>query len=164
MKEQKQASQKSQKVAVKADKAIAAYGIINRRSDKQAGTEGFKISSLQTKDIFVFLRARNALKPIAEAYADFERDANESLKPADWNDIVEKSQKFADLSDAQKAEINKAIIAYRNNVSQCISSELEKDKDIDAYEHLSEDAFGLLVKENPHLDAIEIALLQEILA
>lgn len=169
MKEKKEKTSKG-KVTMKADKIIAAYNIINRRTSEQeikgerVVKEGFKISALETKDIFVFLRARNSLKPIAEAYADFQKSANEDLKPENWDEIAEKLRKFKDLSESEKIEVNKAIMDYQGKVQECISTELEKDKEVDAYEHLSEEAFGMLVKDNRQLDAIEIALLQEVLA
>lgn len=170
MKEKKENKTPKGKVTIKADKIVAVYNIINRRTTeeeidgKKAVREGFKISSLETKDIFVFLRARNTFKPVAEAYADFQKTANEDLKPKNWDEIVEKSQKFETLPEAEKIAVNRAVMEYRNKVNECISTELEKEKEIDAYEHLSEEAFGAIVKDNRQLDAIEIALLQEILA
>lgn len=170
MKEKKENAQGKGKVTIKADKIIAAYNIINQRTSEQeidgkrVVREGFKISSLDTKDIFVFLRARNTLKPIAEAYADFQKSANEDLKPENWDEIVEKSHKFKELPEAEKREVNKAIMDYQGKVNECVSTELEKEKEIDAYEHLSEEAFGTIVRDNRQLDVVEIALLQEILA
>lgn len=169
MKEKKGNAQKG-KVTIRADKAIAAYNIINRRTSEQeingerVVREGFKISALETKDIFVLLRARNTLRPIAEAYAEFEKTAREDLKPADWDELVEKSNRFKELSEAEKREVKKAADDYSAKVNECVGTELEKEKETDAYEHLSEEAFGALVKDNRQLDAIEIALLQEILA
>lgn len=172
MKEKKEskAAETAKKVTIKADKIIAVYNIINRRTSEQeidgkrVVREGFKLSALETKDIFVFLRARNTLKPIAEAYADFQKTANEDLKPENWDEIVEKSRKFDELPEAERIAVNKAIMDYQGKVSECIGTELEKEKELDAYEHLSEEAFGALVKDNRQLDAFDIALLQEILA
>lgn len=170
MKEKKENAQAKGKVTIKAEKIISAYNIINQRTSEQeiegkrVVREGFKISSLETKDIFVFLRARNTFKPVAEAYADFQKTANDDLKPENWDEIVEKSRKFNELPEAEKITVNKVIMDYQGKVSECIGTELEKEKEIDAYEHLSEEAFGAIVKGNRQLDAVEIALLQEILA
>ncbi len=164
MKEKKE-KKVAEKVTIKADKAIAAYNVLNTQKNAQTGKEGFKLSALETKDIFIVLRAINALKPIATAFEGFQKDAQEKLRPENWEEVVEKSQKFKDLSDEEKIAVNKAVMDYNGNVSECIASELEKEKEVDAYERLTEEGFGLLVRENGHLlDVPSIVLLQEVLA
>ena len=159
MKEKKEKAPKG-KVAVKADTAIAAYGLLT--TPKTQERDGMKLSGLDTKDIFTVLRAANALKPVAVAFEDFRKDAQERLKPEGWDGKVER---FAEATDEEKAEINKAAMEYNDRVNECVATELEKEKEVDAYERLSEEAFGKLVRDNGHLlDVRSILLLQEVLA
>ena len=159
MKEKKEKAPKG-KVAVKADTAIAAYGLLT--TPKTQERDGMKLSGLDTKDIFTVLRAANALKPVAVAFEDFRKDAQERLKPEGWDGKVER---FAEATDEEKAEINRAAMEYNDRVNGCVATELEKEKEVDAYERLSEEAFGKLVRDNGHLlDVRSILLLQEVLA
>ncbi len=160
MKEKKDKTAKAAvKTTVKADTAIAAYGLLT--TPKTQERDGMKLSGLDTKDIFTVLRAVNTLKPVAVAFEDFRKDAQERLKPEGWD---EKVQQFAKASDDEKAEINRAAIEYNDRVNECVATELEKEKEIDFYERLGEEAFGKLVKDNGHLlDVRSIMLLQEVL-
>ena len=152
----------TEKVTVKADKIVAAYQILT--SPKTQEKPGIVISSLDTSDIFKVVRATNAFKAVAVAFEDFRRDAAERLRPENWDEIVEKANRFKELSDEDKIAVNKAISDYNRQIDECVASELEKDKEIDAYEHLSEDALGTLIKSNGHvLDVPAILLLNEIL-
>lgn len=167
MKEKKESNAQAKgKVTIKAGKIIDAYDKINTRGNEQTEKQGFKLSALETKDIFIVLRAINALKPVAEEYKAFQKDARERLKPEEWDDLLKKAQDgFGKMTDEERMRLQRADIEYTRKVNECCDPEREKDREIDAYEHLGEDAFGLLVKDNRHvLDAFDIALLQEILA
>ena len=160
MREKKEKTAKAAvKTTVKADTAIAAYRLLT--TPKTQERDGMKLSGLDTKDIFTVLRAANALKPVAVAFEDFQKDAQERLKPEGWDGKVER---FAEATEDEKAEINKAAMEYNDRVNECVATELEKEKELDAYERLSEEAFGKRVKDNGHLlDVRSILLLQEVL-
>lgn len=163
MKEKKE-KQSAAKTAVNTGKASRAYDILSTKKTEQR--EGFKLPvDLDTQDIFRVLRAMNALKPVATAFTDFQRDAQERLKPEGWdNETQPKIQKFKELSNEEKIAVNKAIGDYNGKVMECVSTEADKDKEVDAYERLSEEAFATLVKGNQHLlDFDDIRLLQEML-
>lgn len=153
---------KQKTIAVNVGKAVRAYRLLTtvKTNDK----EGFKLSNLETKDIFKVIRATNALKQVATSFEDFQKDAQERLKPEDWEATIEKAQKFEELSTEERVAVNRAINTYNSKVAECVSTEVEKDKEVEVYEHLSEEAFGLLVKANEHLlDLSDIILLQDIL-
>ena len=161
MKEKKDKTQKG-KVTIKAGKIIRAYRLLNIERNEQTGREGFKLSALDPKDLYIVIRALDALKPVVVKFDDFVKDAQKKLKPEDWDDKV---QKYQDASTEEKAEIDKDAEEYTRKVNECVSTELEKDKEIEAYEHLSEEAFGKLVQTNDHLlNVPEIMLLREIIA
>lgn len=151
--------EKSTKVAVKADNAIAVYRLLT--TPKTPERDGVKLSTLDTKDIFKVLRAVNVLKPVAVAFDDFHKDVRERLKPDGWD---EKVQKYSEATDREKAESDRIAAEYANTVNECIATELEKIKEVDAYEHLGEEALGKLIQANAHLfDLREAMLLQEVL-
>lgn len=155
---------KNQNETINTGKAVRAYKLLTAATTDQK--EGFKLSAeLETQDIFRVLRIANALKPIATAFIDFQKDAQEKLKPENWDkEVVPKLQKFSELTEEEKIAVNSAIIDYNGKVSECVSTEVEKDKPIDSYEHVSEDSFAKLVKANQHLlDLNDVVLLQEIL-
>ena len=159
MKEKKDKTPKG-KVTIKADKVVKAYRLLNmERTEKK---EGFKLSALEANDLYIVIRALDALKPVVVKFEEFVKDAQKRLKPEGWD---EKVQKYQEASDEEKAEIDKEAMEYSNKVNECVSTELEKDKEIEAYEHLGKEAFGKLVQANGHiLETPAIMLLHEILA
>lgn len=162
MKEKKEKNAQKGKVTIKANKIIRAYRLLNTERDEQSGKEGFKLSGLEAKDLFVVIRALDALKPVVEKFDGFVKDAQKRLKPEGWD---EKVQKYREASDEEKAEIDKEGMEYTAKVNECVSTELEKEKEIEAYEHLPEEAFGKMVRDNGHmLDVPAIMLIREILA
>ena len=164
MKEKKEskAAKAAGKVTIKADKIISAYRLLNTERNEQTGKDGFKLSGLEAKDLFVVIRALDALKPVVEKFDGFVKDAQKKLKPEGWD---EKVQKYQEASDEEKAKIDKEAMEYTGKVNECVSTELEKEKEIDAYEHLSEEAFGKMVKDNGHMLSVPaIMLLRKILA
>ena len=165
-KETKTKTTDCKKVTIKADKIVAAYQILSTPSNPQARKEGFKLSTLDPNDMYIVIRAIGVLEPEAEAYNKFRNGASERLKPGNWDETMEKYSKFDELTEKEKIAVNKAILEYDRHVNECMMTELEKDKEIDAYEHLSEEAFAKLVKANDHIinDIPTLRLLREILA
>lgn len=161
MKEKKE--KKENTVAIKADKIVAAYRLLNTERNEQTAKDGFNLSVFDnSEDLYTVIRALDAMKPVVTKFDDFVKDAQKRLKPEGWD---EKVQKYQQASDEEKAAINKAAREYSDKVNECVSTELEKERDIDAYKHLGEAAFGRLVKGNGHLlDVPKIMLLREMLA
>ncbi|MDE6022323.1 MAG: hypothetical protein K2G13_02360 [Muribaculaceae bacterium] len=163
MKEKKE-KKTTVKVKIKVDKIVAAYDLLNTRSNKRSGVIGFKLSGLDTKDMFKVINIIRVLKPIAEAFHDFQRDAGERLKPDNWDEILEKKERMDKLPPAEQAEVDNAIAEFNKKGAECVQAELDKEVELEPYEHLGKDAFGILVKDNGHLlDAFDILYLQEML-
>lgn len=155
------------KVAIKTDTIVAAYDILNTRKREQDGQfiQGFRLSGLETTDMFRVLYAIKAMKPVATAFDDFRKDAYERLKPEDWDEIQEKRKRMDGLPAEERIAVRDAIAGYNKNVVDCLQAELDKEAELEAFEHLDDEAFGLLVKDNGHiLDACEIAILKETIA
>ncbi len=158
MKDKKEKGAKASKTIKVAD-AVAAYNLLNQA--KEQGKQGIKLSALDTADIFKVLYAVKALKPIASGYADFEKDVRKQFEPENWD---ERRGKFNELSDEGKLALNKEFVEYENKVRECLSKELESDKEVEAYERLDKEAFGKLIKDNGHIEDAAIAgVLMEVL-
>lgn len=162
MKEKKEKKSEN-KIIVNTGKATRAYNLLTaQKTDKG---EGFKLpSEMETADIFRVLRATNAIRPVATAMTDFQTDAQKRLQPDNWEELTQKLQRFSELSKEEKAEVNRDVADYNRRIDECISTEVAKDREIDAYEKLSEEAFATLIKANGHLLNLgDIVLLEEIL-
>lgn len=159
-KEEKKASKEAKTIKV-AD-AVSAYNLLNqqKREEKTNDIKGVKISALDTTDIFKVLYAVKALKPIVTAYEDFRKDVDKQFQPENWTERV---GKYNEASDEEKEALNKEFAGYQQKVNDCVRAELEKEKEIENYERLDKEAFGILIKTNDILDVPQIMLLSEIL-
>lgn len=171
MKEKKERKEKGQpkaggKVTIKADKIVAAYRILNTPNNPREKKRGFNISTMETEDMYIVLRANDALRPVAERHAAFEKDTYEKLKPADYDELAEKYGRIKELPEAEREGVLAALNEHLRRVDECVMTELGKDREVDAYERLSEEAFGRLVQANGHLlsDMPTVTLFKEILA
>ena len=136
---------------------VAAYNALgNTKSTKLEDSEKGKI-----------LKARKAMRPIAEDYEAFLKDCQETLKPENWDEIQTKLQKWQQegekttLTEEERVEINKAVIDYQNKINKVVKEELEKEVEIN-FEKLEEGANVKLMSANDwtpnQLDEIEILL------
>lgn len=144
---------KTTKTTIKVSDAVRAYNAL-----KDLG-----IVKLKKEDMFAVLRAANAIKPVAKAFEDFVKDVQERLRPEGFSEITEKAQKFDSLTPEEQAEVNNVIGEYQKSVNECVIEEQEKEKEVDAYRRLNEDAFGDLIQSNEKLTVDDILLLQKIL-
>ena len=108
---------------------------------------GAKLTKMDDADKFLVIKALRVLKPIAESFDAYKRDASERLKPEDIDSIVEKAQKWNELTEEERASINKSLIAYNNSVNKCIADELAAEVEVE-YQKLSESAFEKLMASN----------------
>lgn len=160
MKEKKDKAPKG-KVAIKTADAVNAFILLNQQKKEAGSVTGVKLSALETADIFKVLYIIKALKPIATAYEDFRKDVEKQFEPENWR---ERAGKYEESSDEEKAKLDKEFSEYQRKVDECLEAELNKEKEIEAYERLDKEVFGVLVKDNGHiLFAPQISLLMEVL-
>lgn len=160
MKEKKDKAPKG-KVAIKTADAVNAFILLNQQKKEAGSVTGVKLSALETADIFKVLYIIKALKPIATAYEDFRKDVEKQFEPENWN---ERASKYEESSDEEKTKLDKELSEYRRKVDQCLEAELNKEKEIEAYERLDKEVFGLLVKDNGHiLFTPQISILMDVL-
>lgn len=143
---------------------VNAYNVLNAA----------KLSKLADADKFTVIRAMRALKPIYTGYEDAVKDAQERLKPedfdalqkraADWN-ATHKDKKLSDLTPEERTTlegINTAFRDYTEKVEQCVRDIAETEKTLD-YTRLSQDAFGKLLESNPEWKMQEILGVADVL-
>ncbi len=150
-------------ISLKTEKIVNAYRILT--TPNTPDRKGLVVTSLDPQDMYRVIRAAHALRPVATAVNAFIDDAKARLRPEGWSEIEEKIDRFDSLEPEEKTRVNKIWKSYEDQMSECVASELEKEQEVDAYEHIDEKAFVTFVKANDHLlDVPSIMLLEEIIA
>lgn len=126
-----------------------------------------KVTKLEESEVVKVVKARKAMRPVAEEYESFLKDCQEKFKPEDWDDIQKDFQKWQQegekttLSESRRIELNKSIIGYQVKIDKAVKDELEKEVEVDI-ETLKEETTTKLLVENgwelKKLDEIEIML------
>lgn len=120
-----------------------------------------KVNSLEESEILKIVKARKAMRTIAEEYDAFLKDVQEKFKPENFEEIQSKVQKWSELTDEEKVETNKLLKAYETSINNAIIVEIEKEVDI-TVEKLNEDSITKLLKNNEwstnKIDEISIML------
>lgn len=126
-----------------------------------------KVSKLEESEVIKIVKARKEMRKYADDYEAFLKDVQEKFKPEDWDDIQTKVQKWQQegenttLTEAERIEINKALIEYQKKVETAVREELEKEIDI-TVEKLNEGVSTKLLVENgweiKKLDDLDILL------
>lgn len=143
---------------------VNAYNVLNAA----------KLTKLADADKFTVIRAMRQLKPVYTGYEEAVKDAQERLKPedfdalqkraADWN-ATHKDKKLSDLTPEERTTlegINTAFRDYTEKVEQCIRDIAETEKTLD-YTRLTQDAFGKLLESNPEWKMQEILGVADVL-
>lgn len=126
-----------------------------------------KVTKLEEGEVIKVVKARKAMRPIAEDYEAFLKDCQDKFKPENWDDIQTKVQKWQQegekttLSEEERIEVNKALIGYQSKVNEAVKEELEKEVEVNVEILKEESATKLLVEngwELKKLDEIEIML------
>ena len=113
------------------------------------------------------LKARKAMRPIAEEFDAFLKDCQEKFKPENWDSIQVKLQQWqkegekTTLTEEERTEINKVVIEYQTKIDKAVADELKKEHEINA-EKFADGTDVKLLQENgwksKQLDAIDILL------
>lgn len=126
-----------------------------------------KVSNLEDADKSKILKARKSMRPIADKFEAFLKDAQEMFKPEGWEETQKKLAQWQQegekttLSEEERIAINKALIGYQSAIDKAVKTELDKDVEI-AIEKLSEGSDIKLMSANDwtpnQLDLIEMLL------
>ena len=78
-----------------------------------------KVTKLEESEVIKVVKARKAMRPIADEYEAFSKDCQEKFKPENWDKIQGNLQKWQQegekttLTEEERIEVNKAIIGYK---------------------------------------------------
>lgn len=112
-----------------------------------------KVTKLEESEVIKVIKARKAMRPIAEEYDEFFKDCQEKFKPENWDELQQKIQQWQQegeettLTEEERVAINKAAIEYQSKIANAIKHVENKEVEI-TLEKLSEDSIIKLVKYN----------------
>ena len=126
-----------------------------------------KVTKLEESEVIKVVKARKAMRPIADEFEAFLKDCKDKFKPEEWDGIQADLQQWRKegekptLSEERRIEINKAIIAYQGSIDKAMKDELDKEVELNI-ETLKEDSATKMLLENGwevgKFDLIEIML------
>lgn len=112
-----------------------------------------KVTKLEEGEVIKVLKARKAMRPIADDFDAFLKDCQEKFKPENWDEVQEKVAQWqkegenTTLTEAERMELNKAVIGYQQKVDDAVKDELAKDIEV-KFEKLGEESVAALIQEN----------------
>ena len=113
------------KVSVK--KIVEAYKMLGEA----------KVTNLGEAEVVKVIKARKAMRPIAEEFEAFLKDAQDKFRPEDWEETQKMLAKWQEegekttLSEAERIGLNKAVIGYQSAINKAVSAELEREREIE---------------------------------
>lgn len=126
-----------------------------------------KVTKLEEGEVIKVVKARKAMRPIADDFDAFLKDCQEKFKPENWDEVQEKIAQWqkegenTTLTEAERVELNKAIIGYQQKVDGAVKDELAREVEISVESLKEESATKMLVEngwELKKLDEIEVIL------
>lgn len=112
-----------------------------------------KTTNLDDVDKSKILKARKSMRPIADEFEAFLKDAQEMFKPEGWEETQKKLAQWQQegekttLSEEERIAINKALIGYQSAIDKAVKAELDKEVEIEI-EKLSEGSDIKLMSAN----------------
>lgn len=119
-----------------------------------------KLPDTSKTDLIAIIRATRVFKAIADAQLEYEKDAAERLKPADFEDLMSKRGDFNSLTAEEQKDVTRKLMAYDQAFMECIKPELDKEVDLADFEPLSESALAGIASASDNM-AVETLLLIE---
>ena len=138
-------------------KIVSAYKVLGEA----------KVTKLEEGEVIKVVKARKAMRPIADDFDAFLKDCQEKFKPENWDEVQDKVTQWqkegenTTLTEAERVELNKAIIGYQQKVDGAVKDELARDVEISVEPLKEESATKMLVEngwELKKLDEIEVIL------
>ena len=126
-----------------------------------------KVTKLEEGEVIKVVKARKAMRPIADDFDAFLKDCQEKFKPENWDEVQEKVAQWqkegenTTLTETERVELNKAIIGYQQKVDSAVKDELAREVEISVESLKEESATKMLVEngwELKKLDEIEVIL------
>ena len=124
-----------------------------------------KVTKLEESEVVKVVKARKAMRPIADDFDAFLKDCQEKFKPENWDEVQEKVQQWqkegenTTLSEAERVDINKTLVEYQRKIDAAMKDELAREVEVSVETMKEESATKMLVEngwELKKLDEIEI--------
>ena len=112
-----------------------------------------KVVKLDEAEVIKVVKARKAMRPIADDYEAFLKDCQEKFKPEGWDEIKKKLQQWQQegenttLTEAERIELNKAVIGYQKKIDAALKDELKREVELNI-EPLKEESATKMLVEN----------------
>ena len=120
-----------------------------------------KVTKLEEAEVIKVIKARKAMRPIAEEYDEFFKDCQEKFKPEDWDNIQNDLQQWQKLTEARRIELDIVLRAYQKKINETVKDELEREVELNIATLKEESATKILVENGwsvCKLDEIDIML------
>lgn len=120
-----------------------------------------KVTKLEEAEVIKVIKARKAMRPIAEEYDEFFKDCQEKFKPEDWDNIQKDLQQWHKLTEARRVELDIILNAYQKKINETVKDELEREVELNIATLKEESATKILVENGwsvGKLDEIDIML------
>lgn len=134
----------TKKRSVRVGDVVAVYNALKKQN----------ILKLSKEDKFYVLRVSRILREVAVKFEEFAKDAQERLKPENFDDIMAKGQKFSELTEDERREVNATVEAYQRSVDECLAPELERECELGGYEAISDDAKEAFANEGVNVGTL----------
>lgn len=112
-----------------------------------------KVVKLEESEVIKVVKARKAMRPIADDYDAFLKDCQEKFKPEGWDEVQKKLQQWQQegenttLTEAERIELNKAVIGYQKKIDAALKDELKREVELNI-EPLKEESATKMLVEN----------------
>lgn len=112
-----------------------------------------KLTKVEEANKYSVIKVLRKLRPTAESFEAYQKDAQERLKPENWDDVVTKVQQWQQegeettLTEEERKDVNMAIMTYDRSVNSCIIEELNLEVEVEL-KKMTEAAFEKLLASN----------------
>lgn len=121
-----------------------------------------KLNKLDGTAKFPFIRTLSRLRPIREKNEADEKDAQERLKPDNWDEILAIEERPRnEWTPAETALHDTAVIKFNKAVEDCIMPRRDESVEVEI-ENVSEDALVHLFNSNPEWTAAAMERMVEL--
>lgn len=120
-----------------------------------------KVTKLEESEVIKVVKARKAMRPIADDFEAFLKDVQEKFKPENWESIQNDLQQWQKLTEARRIELDIVLSAYQKKINETVKDELEREVELNIATLKEESATKILVENGwsvGKLDEIEIVL------
>lgn len=130
--------------------AVGAYNILN----------GAKLTKMADTDKYTVIKIMREIKPITVEITEALEVAREKLKSDNHATLQERVQRWNELSESEKVEINSYFNKYNASVDEAMKELTEEDFELK--NHLCEESFASLIASND-FDVATIMSLEEVI-